>query len=669
MKTTISGPAPAFLLMIALLAVLPFYSYGNTVSVNASINAVCQFAVYPSHQAIYPLLSNVSVLFMPQSLANCSVASMPGSMHVYYKNGTVALNLTSNFYNITLHNTSYDFPASFNSLSQGNYTASITLKETSNYTNSTSVSLILLNPPNIMASNMVIGNVSYGATLPISLRLFNNGSLSTNTITLHLKINGTANYSYSYKLGTIAPNQTVPVILSISNVTNTPGPYNAYVYASFSEYSRRFVSNTVHANYTVPSLPSKSAKIPVNRTAVPVVKPPYVEITTFPVYSSIKYGTSSVSSLGLKNIINLSESIALSINSSYSGLMSLSATSLSLNPNQTELVQVYANGKTNKPGTYIVPISISVTLSNGTYSSLKEYVSFTIYNTTNSTVAINYNVNLENDTSQALGTVTVTGASNATLKNTTLLTIIPKAEVSSANDINAYGLPNRLEVVNNYYYIVWNISSIPASKEVIVYYSISNPVSQASLSDIQNVLYSPSSIPFSKLFKITSLSVPTLFTNTSGYVNVSAIYTGMLPSTLSMYLVSSSGVRAINSSYTQSIAPNQQLFHSFLIYSGSVPGTYFLYLYVSAAGATYNYSLPLLVERIAPTTTIPTVVPPPVHETDYYEYGAYIAIIIIIAAVAYATYKYKNRPRYSAKVTKELSEIKEEVRGKKGRGA
>jgi hypothetical protein len=655
-----------FFISLFVMALSAPSVHANTIAVNASINAVCQFAVYPGHQVVYPLLSNISVKFMVQDLANCSIASMPGSMLVSYKNGTTALNLTSNFYNFTDTETQYYFPASFNGLVQGNYSASVKLVETSNYSNSTTMPLTLLNPPNVTVSNALVANVAYGAPLQLSLKLFNNGSLSSNVVTLYLKINGTKSFNYSYGLSAIAPNQSIPVVLALSNITNVPGPYNIYINAAFTQYGRRFVSNTVHANYTVPSPPS-SSKIPSNRTKTPIARLPYLEITTVPVYSLIPYGTSAVSSLGLKNIITQSETVTLGINSTYSSLMSLSATSLALKPNQTELVQVYANGKTTKPGSYVVPISINATLANGTSSLQTEYVSFTVYNKTNSTASINYNVNLQNDTSSALGTVTVSSAANASLKNTTLLTIIPKAEVSSANDINAYGLPNRLEVVNNSYYIIWNISSIPASKQVIVYYSITNPQSQSLLSNIQNILYSPSSIPFLKLFKITSISLPTLFTNTSGVMNVSAIYTGILPSTLTLYLVGSSGVKTINASYSQSIIPNQQVFHSFKIASGPVPGTYLLYLYASAAGATYNYTLPLLVEKLVPTSTVLTTIPPsPVHIAPYYEYAVYAAIAVIVIAIAtYAAYKYKNKPRYNPRVAKELTEIKKSERAKR----
>ncbi len=661
--------AIAFVFMFSFILVASYSSYSNanTVAVNASINAVCQFALYNTHSVAYPLLSNISVSFASQDLANCSISSMPGTMTVFYPNGTRALNFSSEFYNFTDSQTQYDFPASFNGLKQGNYTANITLKETPTYKNSTTISLILLNPPNVIASNMIVGNVSYGSQLPVSLRLHNNGSLASNTITLYIRINGTAAFNKSYVLSPIAPNQTFPIILSLSNVTNTPGPYKIYAYAGFSEYGRTFLSNVVKANYTVPSPPSTS-KIPSNRTTTPILKPPYVEITTVPIYSSIPYGTSAVSSLGLKDIIAQPETVTLSINSSYSNLMSISATSLSLKANQTELVQVYANGKSNKPGSYIVPITINATLANGTSSLQTEYVSFTVYNKTNSTASINYNVALQNDTTSALGTVTVSGAVNTSLKNTTLLTIIPEAEVSSSNDINAYGLPNRIEVVNNSYYIIWNISSIPASKQVIVYYSISNPKSQSLLSDIQNILYSPSSISFLKLFKITSLSLPTLFTNSYGLINVSAIYTGVLPSTVSLYLVSSTGLKAINASYSQGIVPNQQVFHSFRVASGPVPGTYLLYMYASAAGVNYNYTLPLLVEKLVPSTTVLTTVPPtPVLERNIYTYAAYAAIAIILIAIAtYAAYKYKNKPRYNPKVAKELVEITKKERSKKG---
>ena len=90
-------------------------------------------------------------------------------------------------------------------------------------------------------SNMIVGNVSYGSQLPVSLRLHNNGSLASNTITLYIRINGTAAFNKSYVLSPIAPNQTFPIILSLSNVTNTPGPYKIYAYAGFSEYGRTFL--------------------------------------------------------------------------------------------------------------------------------------------------------------------------------------------------------------------------------------------------------------------------------------------------------------------------------------------------------------------------------------------------------------------------------------------
>jgi len=604
-----------------------------------------------------------TVILFAWNLAS-SISEIPGTIDVYYSNGTTVLNSTSIFHNFTNASTQYDFPISFNGIPKGNYTAKITLSETSNYSNSTTIPLRLLPPPSIIESNMIVGNVSYGIPLPISIKLHNNGSFASNPVTLSVRINGTSKFAFNYAISALAPNQTLPVILSLSNVTNTPGPYKIYIYSSFTQYGRKFQSNVLSANYSVPAPPAHSS-LPKNRTTTPILKPPYLEITTVPIYSSLPYGTSAVSTLGLKNVINQSISVSLSINSTYSNLMSLSATSLLLKPNQTELLQVSANGKTNKPGSYVVPISINATLANGTSSITTEYVSFDIYNKTNST-AISDNVNLQNDTSSALGTITVTGSANQSLKNTTLLTIIPKALVSSENDINAYGLPNNVKIVNSSYYIIWNISSIPASKKVIVYYTIKNPVSQSLLKDVQSILYSPSSIPFNKLLKVTSISVPTLFTNTSGLVNISAIYTGVLPSSVLLYIVSSSGLRAINASYSQGVVPNQQLRHSFKLSAGQVPGTYLIYLYASAAGINYNYTIPLLVEKLVPSTTISTVVPIPVKVNHYYYYGAYAIIAIIIIAIAtYAAYKRVNKPKYNPKVAKELEEIKNIERSKK----
>jgi hypothetical protein len=116
------------------------------------------------------------------------------------------------------------------------------------------------------------------------------------------------------------------------------------------------------------------------------------------------------------------------------------------------------------------------------------------------------------------------------------------------------------------------------------------------------------------------------------------------------------------------MVPNQQVFHSFRVASGPVPGTYLLYMYASAAGVNYNYTLPLLVEKLVPSTTVLTTVPPtPVLERNIYTYAAYAAIAIILIAIAtYAAYKYKNKPRYNPKVAKELVEITKKERSKKG---
>ena len=77
--------AMAFVALFAfiILASYPQYSNANTVRVNASINAVCQFALYNTHSVAYPLLSNISVSFASQDLANCSISSMPGTMEVF----------------------------------------------------------------------------------------------------------------------------------------------------------------------------------------------------------------------------------------------------------------------------------------------------------------------------------------------------------------------------------------------------------------------------------------------------------------------------------------------------------------------------------------------------------------------------------------------------------
>ena len=96
-----------------------------------------------------------------------------------------------------------------------------------------------------------------------------------------------------------------------------------------------------------------------------------------------------------------------------------------------------------------------------------------------------------------------------------------------------------------------------------------------------------------------------------------------------------------------------------------------MYLYASVAGTNYNYTLPLLVENLVPSTTVlPAVPPQSILKRNIYKYAAYAAMAVMaIVIVTYATYKYKNKPRYNPKVAKELVEITDRERSKKGGGA
>ncbi len=350
--------------------------------------------------------------------------------------------------------------------------------------------------------------------------------------------------------------------------------------------------------------------------------------------------------------------ISINVPKIYSNIISFSASSFAIKPNENIAVQLsFTPNLTIAPGTYVIPLNITATIQNRS-TTVKEYLSFTVYSRSSPSKYILNQVLLSNNTNIANGVLQIHNPTNSTIFNLRVATMIPKIVASNISQISAYGLANNITESDGYYVINWLVPYLPKDGSIYAYYTISKPHNQNLLTNIQNTMTVPTTYVPSTQLKVVEINVPTFYANTTGSISMEELYTGTSVQQVSALLIAPPGIGVSPSMYILNASPNTLLTQEFKIKVSS-PGTLMLSLYLSTQGFNTTYTIPIVVLPIPTTTTIPPAVVP---SKPSYLPGYIAAIILLLIILIFLGSRRRRGPKYSEERLSSLKEIKEMVK-------
>ncbi|MGC8662459.1 MAG: hypothetical protein ACP5RT_01590 [Candidatus Micrarchaeia archaeon] len=652
----------ALVLLISFLLVDVYASQNGTVT--ASVYVVCPGNIIFSSNTNFAYLRplNITLNYTISPTSNCVIPILVGNFSLVNKfNQSMVYKKSITLYNISspiIKKISFGT----NNIPNSTYYAELNFYEYSypihNYS-----PLFLLNPANIIMQVRASPNSAPAATqIYLITSLFNNGELASSNITININVSGPQSFNIYKVEPPSTPSAGENIIFTISNLSDA-GSYNvtvnAYYNTTLQNQTVRNIS-IAKTNFSIYPIASSSTPSPIP-SPIPVPKPittlPSIGLVSAPLLISSVQGTSSISQISLINNGNATENVSISVPKIYSSIVSLSATSFAIKPNENLAVQLFfTSNSTLAPGTYIIPLNITASIQNRS-STTKEFLSFTVYSQSNPGKNILNQVLLANNTNLANGILQIHNPTNSTIFNLRISTIIPKLIASNISQISTYGLANNITESQSYYTINWLVSYLPKGGSAYAYYTISKPRNQNLLTNIQSIMTIPTYTQLAQL-KVVEMNIPTFYSNSTGKISIEELYTGTSIQPVSILLIAPPGINISPSMYIVNASPNSILSQDFKIKASS-PGTLMMSLYLSTQGFNTTYTIPIVVLPIPTNTTIPQAVVP---SKPSYLPGYIAAIILLLAILMFLGSRRRREPRYSEERVSSLKGIKEMIK-------
>ena len=676
----------AYALMLLVLAALP-YSYAspssNQTSLSANVNVACpfylKFNMQPAYVSGFPAVFD----YIAYPMENCSLPSASGYFWAINSSGNRFIN--ESISNVTITNSTRDHSISVGTLTlpAGLYNAHMNLTDVS--TNSSNQTFTVLLPPDIInITAHTIPQINQYSIQTAYIKYTNIGNLVALNASLNLRISGPINLTLNRSEGNIPPSSENISVTLPQNATSKLGSYTLEANLTYSLRGKEYHSANSIFQYVVvapPKVPTTPIGGAISSIVTPIATIPSLNFTSVPLYLTVPLGGSVTTSLGLLNTGNLTETLSIGVAKPFASMLSLSSTTVTLAPHQSLSDSMYLHVNSTLPAsTYIIPITINITSPSGLTSTYKEFATFEAVAPVPGEPSSTTQLYMENNTHTASGTAEITAPNNTPLINATVDTIIPAYATSGIQNINAYGIPNKITKTSSGYEIQWQISYLPAGESIYGYYGISSVTSpQALMATSQSVsFYSPSAPP--KLLNVLSIGVPTFYSNFMNNITVDVLYTGSKPQDVNLSLSGPVTQRIENPDIVINATSNQVISASFYVKTGNFTGTLLLYLHISTPGASLNYSLPSLVMPLPASAIKPSQQPPAtiysvfkgliayINANMYMVvYAAAIAAVIVALAAALKLAGSKNVSRYDEERAKRLIELREHI--KRGYGS
>lgn len=583
----------------------------NTVSniVNATLTVACPFSVTTNALPLYIRTGNIILNYTLFTQSSCTISNLQGNFALSYQsNGTVFVFNSITMPSVTQTANTYNtIPINTLTLPVGFYIAKTSFSQVP-VSNSSSATFDLLNPANIMLVSLSASSVNLNSPITFSVVLKNDGGLASNSIPINLLVTGPVDFNMSFTANALSPSQSETVLITLGNITGVAGSYKANVFATYLSNNLAKQSNQLNVTYTVSTpVSSGSGGLPGTPPATRITAVPGIAFTAIPLFTSLLSGSEALTELGVKNIGSSSEFINASVATPFLKLLSLSATSILLNPNSGVAVQFLFNpNSSGQPGMYIVPVNVSSSLpNNGGQSRQTEYFEFDVMNKTGFAAILNQIMlkGRDLDITMQIDSPDGTGISNATV-----ITQLPRIVAQNLSQISTYGLPSNVSITpSGNYRIKWYISYLAPKQSTYAYYRISNASSTDVSTHIQNVMIQPSRVNQSNVLKIINIGIPTFYTDSSENITVEALYTGIAGQSVVFSLTAPPAMGVENATQTVNATPNLLMIQNFSVSTGGTPGTYLLSLYVFTNQGNETFTLPVVVlhPQSLGITTIP----------------------------------------------------------------
>jgi hypothetical protein len=655
----------ALLLVLSLSIPLPLVAFGSSSNtLNANVAVVCPFSLSENALPFYTIGNSIALTYMIATQAQCTIPSMEGSFALEYSSNGMPVITDLLSTTVTQTNTIYNLPV-INSadLQPGISYIAATGFSTFGAINESSETFLLVSPVNIIVSGFSVSpsSTSLGSPITFTVNVLNDGQLASGAIGFNIVITGPQSFTISEAVSALDPGQSEQLSFVLSNVATAAGVYSAEAYAAFISNGVPLQSNAESAAYSVIAPPIVSppspAPLPPPPSAV-VTEIPQLLFTQLPFYSSLVLGSTSITSLGIKDIIDLPEYVNITIPKGYSSIFHLSAPNVYLVPSESLLVQLVFNSQsTQMPGTYVIPVNLSISGQGITPVNRTQYITYIVSKGSYNTSMYSSLFTSQNNVTDSISLV---GASNSSLTNATLITYLPSAVVSNLSQITTYGAPATVTIVNGSPQINWLVPYLPPSKTVTLSYTISNPSSVGLLETVQNLLVETSKPSPASILRVLSIQAPTLYANTIGKITVSTLYTGSSQQFVTFTLATTGSATIQHSIQAVNASPNQLLEQTFYVRAGNTTGTLLFSLSIETPNASLEYSIPVLVLPVSavPTSTI-------AQASAYSKALRYTPIVvgaIVLAAAAATAQRWMKRPKYKVDREKELIRVREQIK-------
>ena len=589
------------LILMCILAAMPYVSSGSSVA--AYVTVGCPFSVQMHTLPVYPQGSVITVNYTIKTIAQCSISNLNGYFSLA-ESGNNELNTSQSVSTVSQTPSTYPININTNTLPTGNYTAEIYFKN-SGFSDSSSSNFKLLPPANLVITSLATGPANLTSPIYIYLTVNNSGYYAANSIKLNLSVTGPESSSITQTLSSLSPAQSENTVIIMDNATSLPGKYHVEANVTYSS-NNALVKTSDSTTYVVKGRSSSVGPAPTTSGGVVsqigksqlVSSIPNVNIVSSPLYISTTSGQAVMSILGFQGSVSGNTTVFMQVPKEYSDILSLSADSMRLSENETRYVQMMFNPVSISPGTYLIPLNITEIAPNGNRANKTEYFEFVSYSqktlSSSLPVLVSQQVQIINSSSAAQTTITITSLSNATITNATLYTSIPLS-VGNLSQISAYGLPNNITATNLGYTIKWSIPMLLPNEPIYAYYNIKKPNDQLSLSRIQNIFTAPSTATKSSILDVIGIKAPILYQNSSGVIEVSALYTGTSDSQIKCALSNIQDMTVPNPALYINATPNELVNCDFNIMAKNITGTFPLMLTIYVQGFEYNESVPVVI--------------------------------------------------------------------------
>jgi hypothetical protein len=515
-------------------------------------------------------------------------------------------------------------------------------------------------------------SVTEGTPMTFSMNLTNTGQLAATNVVVAFTANGPVPVYVSETVDGLAALQSEIVMLVISNASSAAGSYTANALASYVDVNGIVQqSNDRELSYTVvpPATPPGGGGAGGAGTEASMTAISMISIDAAPLFLWANSGTNTTSGIIFKNSGDSVEVVQIKVPKAFSNMVVASSYNLTIDQGRSAQVSLFLNASTSlDPGTYIVPVNLSVkSLQGSVLSSKTEYISFTIYARDFTQPGITNQINVVNNTQSAVGVIRIDSPDNRNMTNVKARIVLPPV-VSDVSQIVTSGLLAYVHRVNNTFVIDWDVGYIPQNSSVYGYYTIDKLSYQPLLKFVRTSFIQLANAAPEQILRVTHVDAPIIYADTPANVSIEFLYTGAMPATVSLSLASTSGVSVYPASYTLGVLPNQIISRTFMIYATGT-GTQMTELYITSPEGNLTYNIPLVALAASPSSTATN--PDSQNQTGGEGLGLSLiadhpfyamAAATLVAAAAAAMF-WINRPQtYSREKSKKLIKLREQIK-------